>query len=338
MAQSALTVGPSQTELLMPVLDIAFTEPHADGVSKFGHSSTFGADTRAFCSGLLGMAQCLSMEIREQIDSGMRSGPLCCLGKVVAPSVSKLCQLAESLVEVADVGSRSISEDGAIRSTRWTQPRAENRGAGMALSLVQFDAGCGGVTLRAYEHSDRLIVVTRGSGRLSVASNSVDDIAKRGLAGFTGHALEPGDAVLVTRGYVHAVAPDDGGELELLVCHVPFIDPKDDRYMTEAIWHAWASLFEIQTVLSNSRLLTVLHWVNHGVRSSAELCRLLHLSQEALHEIGGELESRRMVTRDEAGGWRVHPTVSLREEDGMLCLAREERGYRVAQKAPRVYS
>ena len=58
----------------------------------------------------------------------------------------------------------------------------------------------------------------------------------------------------------------------------------------------------------------------------------MHRAHKVMESISARLEAIRMVSRDAAGAWLLHPTVSMHEEDGRIEIVREERGYRVSQR------
>jgi len=94
-------------------------------------------------------------------------------------------------------------------------------------------------------------------------------------------------------------------------------------------------MWDIRDVFQDSDLLTALYLVNKGVRTTSDLCRLMHRGRTVMESLSVRLEAIRMVTRDAAGGWLLHPTVSMHEKDNRIEIIREEKGYRVSQRFQR---
>lgn len=316
----------------MTALDLRFTREHDNGTMSFGHSGTFFRSPRSLFGELVGLAHnatqdLVALQVREH---GGR--PAFLLGSLVRPDLAKFNRLVSRFDSLLRPTARHVRSDGSVRSRRWLASEVLGPQWDHAVSLVDFDAGVDDATLAAYEHAERMVIVCGGCGLLYTSDATIDEFAKKGLSGVDTLPLQPGDAVLLTRGFIHGIAGHQEQSLQLLVCHVPFVDPDDERHTTIAKWLVWASMWDIRDVVQDSDLLTALYLVNKGVRTTSELCRLMHRGRTVMESLSVRLEAIRMVTRDAAGGWLLHPTVSMHEKDNKIEIVREEKGYRVSQR------
>ncbi|MEQ9616813.1 MAG: hypothetical protein RLN60_02130 [Phycisphaerales bacterium] len=262
--------------------------------------------------------------------------PAFLLGSLERPGLATFNRLLSRFDSLHRPAIRHVRRDRSVRSRRWLASDVLGPQWDHAISLVEFDAGMDDATLLTYEHSDRLVIVLDGRGSLYTTTATLEEVAKTGFGEITSHQLEPGCAALLTRGCVHSFAGHEERSLTLLVCHLPYITPSDERYSTTAKWLTMATMWDIRDVFRDRDMLTVMYLVNQGTRTSVDLCTLMHRDQATLEVLGERLESIRMIARNDAGGWSLHPTVSMCEKDGKIEIAREELGYRVEQRAPRV--
>lgn len=103
-----------------------------------------------------------------------------------------------------------------------------------ALMKLRFDQGAYELPLHVHEHSDRVIVVLKGSGRFHYTTQKPAAFDGRGV---TTLAVEPGMILIFTRGLLHTFsAPSE--PLYLLSYHAPFIQLDDPRQFTlpQARW------------------------------------------------------------------------------------------------------
>ncbi|MCB9610225.1 MAG: hypothetical protein H6716_26795 [Polyangiaceae bacterium] len=316
----------------MTALDLRFTREHESGSISLGHSGTFFRSPRSFFAELVGLAHNATQELVAMQAREHEGRPAFLLGSLERPAVPKFSRLVSRFDGLQRPVSRDVRSDGSVRSHRWLASEVLGDPWDHAVTVVEFDAGVNDVTLLAYEHSERLVIVLEGSGVLYTSSATLDEVAKKGFGTIGTHVLHAGSAVILTRGIVHGFAGHAEKPLRLVVCHVPYVDPADDRYSTIAKWLAIASIRDILDVFEDRDLLTTLYLVCEGVRTTPDLCRLMHRDREAMESFGQRLEAIRMVTRDAAGGWLPHPTVSMSERDSRIEITREERGYRVSQR------
>lgn len=319
----------------MAILDVCFTEPREDGCSGFGRSASFENSAAGLMQGFVRTCSRLVDTVHREIERGTRGGPVCVLGQLRRPSPQRLASLVQRLGDVSPKTSRVLASDGTIRSDLWLASDVLGPGREQAVEVIKYDANPEPMVLRAYEHSDRVVVVLSGSGLVVQDSRSLREIAGKGPQ-LRSERLSAGSMALVTRGFVHSFVGRDDNPMTLLVCHVPFIPPDDPRSMTVARWWAFASLRDIRDVFKDRHMLTVMYAISRGSHTTTDLCEAMHLDRDAVESLGVRLEAIRMVKRDDAGGWRLHNTVALEEKDGKIYISREELGYRVELKAPRV--
>jgi quercetin dioxygenase-like cupin family protein len=232
---------------------------------------------------------------------------------------------------------RRLEMPGEVRSKRWLASGVlPGRGRDEAVVAVTFARGASQSTLQAFEHADRLVVVLAGKGHFWWSNATLPEIANTGSGELASQPLVPGEVLALPRGLSHGLHATKDSGLELLVCHLPYISPEDPRYRTISKHGALASNLDIRAVFRDTDLLAVLCAVQTGLRSSSALCSHLHCSAARLEELSARLEELRMVVRDDLGSWHLHPTVTLREEDEDFVLSREERWYRVEQRARRI--
>jgi len=316
----------------MTALDLRFTREHDGGEMSFGHSGTFFRSPRSLFEELVGLAHNATQDLvaLQAREHGAR--PAFLLGSLERPDLAKFNRLVSQFDTWRRPATRLVRSDGSVRSRRWLASEVLGPQWDHAVALVDFDTGVTDATLAAYEHAERMVIVRAGCGVLYTSDATIDEFAKKGLGDVDTMALQPGSAILLTRGFIHGIAGHEEQSLQLLVCHIPFIDPKHDRYTTIAKWLVCASLWDIRDVFQDRDLLTALYLINEGVRTTGELCRLMHRDNTVMESISARLEAIRMVTRDAAGALLLHPTVSMHEKDGRIEIAREERGYRVSQR------
>jgi mannose-6-phosphate isomerase-like protein (cupin superfamily) len=111
---------------------------------------------------------------------------------------------------------------------------------------LRFAAGTEDLPLHVHEFSDRLLVVTSGTGLFHYLPNAAKSRELRSVV------VDGGDAVLFTRGVVHTfMAPFE--ELTLLSYHAPFFEFDDARQfkpaqVSEATKRAFAALFPAASI------------------------------------------------------------------------------------------
>ncbi len=320
----------------MPALDLRFSTEHASGATTLGHAGTFDSSPRGLFGELVGLARVAADELRRHQVCESDGRPACLLGHLHRPSLERLHGLVSRFDARATSVCRRPPRDSTASSKRWLASDLLGAKWNQAITVVEFDPGSTKATLLAYEHSDRLVVVLAGRGVLHTTEATLAEIVKSGAGEMKSHELEPGIAVMLTRGFVHSFAGGGEPALTLLVCHLPYIAPEDERYSTIAKWLTMATMWDIRDVFRDRDMLTVMYLVNQGTRSTLDLCTLMHRGQAELESLSDRLAAIRMITRDDAGGWSLHTTVSMCEKDGKIEIAREELGYRVEQRAPRV--
>lgn len=319
----------------MPALDLQFHSQHANGTMGLGHTGTYSRSPRGLFGEIVGLAQNATTHFRHMQAREHAGRPSCLIGQLTRPRLARFNDLVSRFDTISPPTTRRLNRAG-LRSRRWLASEVLGPGWEQAVTLVDFDPGATAITLLAYEHSDRLVIVREGRGTLHTAEATLDEVAKKGFGRLGAHELSAGTALMLSRGFIHGIAGHSEQSLELLVCHLPYIDPDDEHYATVAKWLRMASLRDILDVFRDQDMLTALFLVNDGVRSTAELCRLMHQERRTVESLGDQLESIRMVIRDAVSGWRLHPTVSMCEKDGKIEIAREERGYRVSQRFRRL--
>lgn len=97
-----------------------------------------------------------------------------------------------------------------------------------ALMKLRFDAGSYELPLHVHEHSDRVIVVLRGSGWFHYSQQSPASFDGTGISSIN---VEPGMVLVFTRGLLHTFSSPDE-PLYLLSYHAPFIALDDARQFT----------------------------------------------------------------------------------------------------------
>ena len=97
-----------------------------------------------------------------------------------------------------------------------------------AIMKLRFDAGAYELPLHVHEHSDRVIVVLRGSGIFHFTGETADLFAGGGVASVR---VEPGMVLVFTRGLLHTFSSPEE-PLYLLSYHAPFIPLEDPRQFT----------------------------------------------------------------------------------------------------------
>ena len=323
----------------MPALDLRFSTEHASGAKTLGHAGTFDSSPSGLFGEFVGLAHNASAGLLRQQESESDARPACLLGRLHRPSLERLNSLVSRFDARNASACRRPPNDGPARARRWLASDLLGESWTQAVTVVEFNAessNATSATLLTYEHSDRLVIVLDGHGLLYTTEATLSEIAKTGFGEIKSHHLEPGVAVLFTRGFVHGFAGHSESALTLLVCHLPYIAPDDERYSTIAKWLSLASMRDIRDVFRDRDMLTVMYLVNQGTRTTIDLCTLMHRGQAELESLSDRLAAIRMITRDVVGGWSLHPTVGMCEKDGKIEIAREELGYRVGQRAPRV--
>jgi hypothetical protein len=320
----------------LPALDLRFSTQHLNGATTLGHAGTFGSSSRGFFGELVGLAHNATTGLLRQQERECGGRPACSLGSLHRPNLERLAGLVSQFDSCGASACERPPGDGQASAKRWLASEVLGGNWAQAITLVEFDPTSTSSTLIAYEHSDRFVIVLDGHGLLYTTGATLTEIAKEGFGEIKTHHLEPGVAVLLTRAFVHSFAGGTERALTLLVCHLPYIAPDDERYSTIAKWLSLASMRDIRDVFRDRNMLTVMYLVNQGTRSTVGLCRLMHRGRAEIETVSDRLEAIRMIKRDDAGGWSLHLTVSMCEKDGKIEIAREELGYRVEQRAPRV--
>jgi len=111
-----------------------------------------------------------------------------------------------------------------------------------ALMKLRFDAGAYELPLHVHEHSDRVIVVLKGSGQFHFTTQTLSGFEGRNVSTLT---VEPGMVLVFTRGLLHTFS-SPVEPLYLLSYHAPFIPLDDPRQFTlpEARWIPQAPSFD----------------------------------------------------------------------------------------------
>jgi len=97
-----------------------------------------------------------------------------------------------------------------------------------ALMKLRFDTGSFELPLHVHEHSDRVIVVLKGSGQFHFTTQATDEFDGRDVSTLT---VEPGMVLVFTRNLLHTFSSPIE-PLYLLSYHAPFIPLDDPRQYT----------------------------------------------------------------------------------------------------------
>lgn len=121
-----------------------------------------------------------------------------------------------------------FEETASIAGGLWSGRSLFGQAYEDALAKLQFSAGTLDLPMHTHDHSDRFIVVARGSGHFWWSDDCLSSFSGRSIES---RPVRPGDVLIFTRGLLHTFsAPDE--ELLLLSFHSPEIAFTDSRQYT----------------------------------------------------------------------------------------------------------
>lgn len=301
-------------------LRVSFREQHDSGESTFGMSTSLRARHSTPVQEVVALGVNAVRQFRQEVTSGSRPERSFLRGRVETPEMDALLQELESTEGLEEPTVR-IHRPHYISQGLWPIRELLGFESQDVLSRVQIKPTPAEECIHMHEQSDRLVMLTKGSGMLNVAPGR-PEMFPRNLTRFELHA---GDVVFLSRGLGHLffAGPDSA---EALVWHCPYVAHGDPSYQSLMRATSLMKLAPLKDVLFDPLLLSVVYSVHHGCTKTTALCQQLHADRQTIEAALRGLEATKMLTLNDATHWNLHPTLRIEETDGRIHLIRDEDG------------
>lgn len=295
-------------------LRATFREQHETGESRTGFSSSLRTRDTTPLRGTVAFGVNAVRQFRDEVEQGIRSDRSYLLGSVESPSMEQL------------LGSLEFSEPSVtlhkphyIRQMLWPVRDVLSSDSNDVISFVNIESTSEKEFFHSHDHSDRLVLIAKGSGTLYVSPGDPKYFPRD----LTQHDLAPGDLVFLARGTSHQFrAGQDGAQG--LVWHCPYIPHGEPEYETELKATTLAMLLPLKAVFADHQLRSLLYAVHLGYTESVEICEALHIDRATLDEAAARLETLKFLEPVGSLGWRLHPTFRIEESEGRVSFIKEE--------------
>jgi quercetin dioxygenase-like cupin family protein len=301
-------------------LRVAFSEEHETGEATFALTSSLRTrgttpTRRTVAAGIRAVRQFV-----DEANRGLRPPRSFLRGRIESPAIDRLLREFESPTGLGEPAVRLHQPHRELQQL-WPVQDLLGFESQDLVARVQIQPSSKREFFHTHEHSDRLVLLTKGSGELHVCPGETK-LFPRDLTRLT---LVPGDVVFLARGTAHAfhAGPESA---EALVWHCPYVTHGDPDYQTELKATPAAKLVPLKEVLQDGLLLSVLYAVHSGCTETLTLCQELHIDRAAVEQVLRRLESLRMLLRENDTTWRLHPTFRIEQSEGKLELIRDEDG------------
>lgn len=301
-------------------LRVSFQERHEHGEAHFARSTSLRTRTATPMRETIALGLNTVRQFRGETERGLRSERSYLRGEVESPSMDWLTRQFDS------------PEGFGEPTVRLHRPRQLSQGLWAVRDLlgfesldvvarVKFEPSGPAEYMHSHEHSDRLVMLTSGSGKLHISPGDPRHFPRN----LTRLDLEAGDVVYLSRGTVHAFqAGPDGAEA--LVWHCPYVVHGEPQYQTDFKAEPILAAVSLDEVLKDRLLLSLTHRVHCGTTDTTALCSELHRDRKTVEEALDRLVSLRVLVKQPPAGWRLHTTVSIEVADGKVKLTRSEDG------------
>lgn len=301
-------------------LRVTFREPHESGEATFGLSTTLRAKRSTPTREVLALGINAVQQFRSEVESGYREERSYLRGQVDTPAMDSLVNAFESERGFEQPAARLRQRDHTLVDL-WSMKQLLGFESQDAVARVRVEPTSTRELIHSHDHSDRLVMLTKGSGVLHVAPGDARYFPRN----LTRFELRPGDVVFMSRGTAHLFFADVAAT-EALVWHSPYIAHGDPMYQTQTKSPSMASLIPLKEVLHDRLLLSVMFGVHRECTDPVALCRALHVERDVLDVALRRLEALRMLERVDELHWQLHPSIRIEQSDGRLHFVRDEDG------------
>lgn len=297
-------------------LRVTIREPRETDEPDYGFSASLRTASSSPIRETVAFGVNASRQFRQEIESGLRSQRCYLLGRIESPSL-------EQLLDVLEFSEPKVTlrKSRHIRQMLWPIRDIISSASNDVIACVRLEPTSEKEFFHSHDHSDRLVLITEGSGTLYV----YPDDPRYFPRGLTQHELGPGDLVFLARGTSHLFYAGDDGTTAF-VWHCPYIPHGEPEYETEMKATTMAMTVVLKEVLDDKPLLSILHAIHLGYRETTSLCRALHFDRDSLESSLQRLSTLKMVESDGESTWRFHPTFRIDVEDGKIHLIRDQDG------------
>lgn len=201
-------------------LRLSFREEHETGESGYGLTSSLRTRGTTPTRRTVAAGVTVVRQFVEEANRGLRPPRSVIRGRVESPAFDKLLGEFESPAGFS-VPRVRLHQPHRVSEQLWTVRDLLGFESQDVVARVIIHASAKRELFHTHEHSDRLVLLTKGSGELHVCP----DEAKH----FT---LHPGDVVFLARGAAHAFEAGAEGA-EAIVWHCPYVTHGDPAYQAD---------------------------------------------------------------------------------------------------------
>ena len=201
-------------------LRVAFREEHETGESAFALTSSLRTRGTTPTRGTVATGVTVVRQFADEANRGLRPPRSYLRGRVESPSIDRLLREFESPSGFGEPAVR-LHQPHRVSEQLWPIRDLLGFESHDVLARVLIHVSSKREFFHMHEYSDRLVLLTKGSGKLHVSPGDGKH--------FT---LHPGDLVFLARGAAHVFETDADGA-EAIVWHCPYIAHGDPAYQTD---------------------------------------------------------------------------------------------------------
>ena len=297
-------------------LRVTFREARETDEPDYGFSTSLRTANSSPMREAVAFGVNASRQFRGEIERGLRPGRSYLLGSVESPSIERLLDTFEFSEPKV-----TLRKARHIRQMLWPVRDILSGDSNDVISCVRIEPTKEKEFFHSHEHSDRLVLITKGAGTLYVHPEEPRFFPR----GLVQHELEPGDMVFLARGTSHLFyAGDDGASA--IVWHCPYIPHGSPEYETELKATSMAMAASLQDVLRDESLMSVLYAIFLGNSEVTALCQALDTDRASVEQVLQRLACLKLVEQSGESAWGLHPTFRIEVADGKIHLIRDQDG------------
>lgn len=203
-------------------LRVTFREAWEADESDYGFSTSLRTASSSPMRETVAFGVNASRQFRREIERGLRPRRLCLIGSVESPSIERLLDTFEFSEPKV-----TLRKARHIRQMLWPVRDILSCKSDDVISCVRIEPTTAKELFHSHDHSDRLVLITKGAGTLYVHADG-PLCAPRGLVQ---HKLAAGHAIFMARGTSHLFTAGDEGTTAY-VWHCPYIPHGAPEYET----------------------------------------------------------------------------------------------------------